>query len=969
MIGSTLGHYRIEALLGEGGMGAVYRARDTRLDRTVAIKVLTAEAAGGDASLGILREARAASGLNHPNIVTVHAVERARLSSVGAGEEPEVDFIVMECVTGEPLSRIVASGGLPIDRVFDYGQQIAAALGAAHEAGIVHRDVKAANVLVMPTGHVKILDFGIAKRSALPEDVTQQLTVDTLPGSVLAGTFGYMSPEQIGGRAADRRSDVFAAGVILYEMLTGRRPFTGDTQWAILDATVRHEPPSLKASRPDVPDDLVAVVERCLAKNPDHRYASAGDLAAALQQARSRLAAPTSFRQKRYIVLAAAAVLVAAVSVGLLMRARARDARVRSVHAALAEITRLNDEGQAVAAYRQARRALEAAPDDTQVLQVWNAMTKPRDITSAPEGASVAFRAYPATDEGWIELGTTPLKTALPIGLFRWRVTKPGYESQEFASMPGSARFQLVPSGAAPAGMVYVPKDDFLLESTGEEVALAEYWLDKFEVTNRQFKQFIDAGGYRTERYWTQPFVKDGRTLTWNEAMAQFRDATGRTGPSPWQLGAYPDGHDDYPVSGVSWYEAAAYAAYANKSLPTVYEWYNASGAFGPFSDVLKYSNFKGAGPVRVGSSGGLDPYGTYDMAGNVKEWCWNQAANDRRYVLGGAFNDAAYQFRDQDARTPFERGAGFGFRCVQRREPVRTTLLKPIATLERDPSTLKPVADEIFAGYVRLYDYDPLPLDSRIDNVDDAPAHWKHEEVSMRAAYGNERVPVHLFLPKSASPPYQVVIYMPGSDSVMLRSSQNLWMQWLEFLIRGGRAVAVPVYQGTFERRTARAAGPNATRILLVQRNQDLRRTVDYLSGRKDVDSTRIAFYGLSLGAQLAPVALVAEPRLRTGVLLAGGFETWSLPPEVDPVNFAPRVRQPVLMVNGREDFDLPYESAQVPLFHALGTPAADKRHVVFDGGHLPPRPLEIYTVILDWLDKYLGPVTPTAATGGQNH
>jgi dienelactone hydrolase len=207
----------------------------------------------------------------------------------------------------------------------------------------------------------------------------------------------------------------------------------------------------------------------------------------------------------------------------------------------------------------------------------------------------------------------------------------------------------------------------------------------------------------------------------------------------------------------------------------------------------------------------------------------------------------------------------------------------------------------------------------------------------------------------------------MPGSDSVMLRSSQNLWMQWLEFLIRSGRAVALPVYQGTFERRTARAAGPNATRTVIVQRTQDLRRTVDYLSGRRDVDASRIAFYGLSLGAQLAPVALVAEPRLRTGVLLAGGFETWSLPAEVDPVNFAPRVRQPVLMVNGREDFDLPYSSAQLPLFRALGSLPTDKQHVVFEGGHIPPRPLEVYKAILDWLDKYLGPVTPTGGTNPQ--
>ena len=218
----------------------------------------------------------------------------------------------------------------------------------------------------------------------------------------------------------------------------------------------------------------------------------------------------------------------------------------------------------------------------------------------------------------------------------------------------------------------------------------------------------------------------------------------------------------------------------------------------------------------------------------------------------------------------------------MQRHEAVRTALLKPIATLERDPSTLKPVADEIFAGYVRLYDYDPLPLDSRTDKVDTAPAHWTHEEVSIRAAYGNERVPVHLFLPKSAS------AAISGRD---LHAGQRL--RHAAFESEPVDAVARVPHQ-----RRTRGGGTRYTRapsnaewpgrrdrmphaILLVQRHQDLRRTVDYLSARKDVDPSRIAFYGLSLGAQLAPVALVAEPRLRTGVLLAGGFETWSLPPK----------------------------------------------------------------------------------------
>ena len=220
-----------------------------------------------------------------------------------------------------------------------------------------------------------------------------------------------------------------------------------------------------------------------------------------------------------------------------------------------------------------------------------------------------------------------------------------------------------------------------------------------------------------------------------------------------------------------------------------------------------------------------------------------------------------------------------------------------------------------------------------------------------------NESWP-HCFFQRTFSPPIRRSVYFPGSDALRLQSSRELWIQFLEFIIRSGRAVVYPVYQQTYERRIAVQGGQGFLRQISIQRGQDVRRTIDYLETRADIDRSRIAFYGLSLGAQLAPVYLAIEPRLRTGVLLSGGFETWVVPPETDPVNFVTRVKQPVPMVNGREDFDLPYESAQVPMFKMLGTADADKRHVVFEGGHIPPRPNEVFKEILDWLDRYMGPV-----------
>jgi formylglycine-generating enzyme required for sulfatase activity/predicted Ser/Thr protein kinase len=953
MIGSRLLHYTVEAQLGHGGMGTVYRARDTLLNRTVAIKVLELE--DREATQRLLHEARAASALNHPGSVTIHGVE----------QHAETAFIVMEYVDGRALDRLIPPDGLPVDEVLRCGIEIADAIAAAHEQGIVHRDIKPGNVMMTAGGRLKVLDFGIARRTPLATDATQTILAGTISAAgAILGTPGYMAPEQITGSPAGPQSDVFALGALLYQMVTGRPPFTGESVWATLDATVRRDPPAIASLRPGVPPRLAAIVARALAKNPDERYRSAREIRdelAALREAERGTAAAGRWRPGRIGV--AAALVVALAITGIAAWFLVRASRVRWARdTAVPEVTRLAASGDPVGAYRVAQRALTSAPDDPQVSAAWNSITHAFPLASEPSGATVAIRSLAANDEGWIVLGTTPFTARVPFGQFRWRFSKEGFDTREIAPNPYPLNITLVRSGSGPQGMVPVPPSAYELDRSRTSLALPGFWIDTYEVTNRDFKAFIDSGGYQKRDYWTQPIVSGGRTLSWNEAMALFRDRTGRPGPSTWDIGSYPDGRADWPVSGVSWYEAAAYTVFAGKTLPTVYQWRVAAGTAGIFSDMLQFSNFGGPGPAGVGVSGSLGPYGTHDMAGNVKEWVWNESSDGKRFVLGGAWFEARHQFLDEDARAPLSREPGFGFRCMRASAPVppdvQAALTAPIVTLARDLSELKPVNDDVYKAYRGLFEYDRKPLDSRVEERDDTNAHWSVERVSFTAAYGSERVPLVLFLPRSAKPPYQVAIYFPGSDATRSASSRNLYTQWLQFLVRSGRAVAFPIYQQTYERRR-QSTGPNFLREISLHRGLDLRRTVDYLETRADIDRANIAFYGISLGAQLGPVYLAIEPRLKTGVLLSGGFETWTIPPEVDPVNFAPRVTQPVLMVNGREDFDLPYDTAQVPMFNMLGTPAADKRHVVMEGGHIPPRPEAVFKEILDWLDRYLGPVT----------
>ena len=632
MAASSFGRYEILEKLGEGGMGVLYRARDTRLSRTVALKLLRSDRLDDpDRRERFVREARAASALNHPNIVTVYDIDQ---TPDGA------DCIAMEYVEGRSLDRLLAEGPLPLDDALRHAVEVARALAAAHAAGIVHRDVKPANGMLTASGQVKVLDFGLAKPTtgavAAGGETQATLTKDTgTRTGVVLGTPAYMSPEQACGEHVDARSDVFSFGAMLYEMLAGRRPFQGESVAALLSSILRDDPPPLEAVRPGIPADVAAVVTRCLARERAARYQSAGELLRALESCRARLSGPTTKRGARpwQIVAVVAALAGVGVPFGLqaLRASRERTARRET----LPEIERLVKADKLYAAFSLARRAEPLLRGDPAFDTVWRDISLFQDVHTNPPGAEVAVKEYLDPGSEWQTLGASPLGAVrLPFAYLRWRLVKPGFETVEGASLPlATQQFVLPPAGSVPAGMVRVPGGRYAYRNT-RRVALDEFWLDRFEVTNRQYREFVDQGGYRDPRHWKQPFVKDGRTLSRDEAMAVLRDATGRPGPAGWELGSYPEGQDDYPVSGVSWYEAAAYAAWAGKSLPTANHWDVARGtrtAFvrGGAAVIARLANFKDKGPAPVGSHPALMLFGEYDMAGNVREWGWNVHPSD----------------------------------------------------------------------------------------------------------------------------------------------------------------------------------------------------------------------------------------------------------------------------------------------------------------------------------------------------
>ena len=954
MIGRTISHYQVLELLGEGGMGVVYRARDTRLDRTVAIKFVRPDAASNrERRERFVREAKAASALNHPHIVTIHDIDR------DASDGAERDFIVMEYVDGRSLDDLLGTEPLPIDEALRYAVQVASALAAAHAAGIVHRDVKPANVMLTKKGEAKLADFGLAKltepQSGDEASPTLSAGLRTEHGAVL-GTPSYMSPEQAEGRPVDCRSDVFSFGSMLYQMLTGRRPFSGESHVSIRKAVLTSTPPAIRPARPEIPPDLERVVFRCLEKEREARYASGTELLVDLEQARRRAEARPPWWRRPRVAVPAALALMAVLSAGAWLWVR--NARVRWARLALPEIARLDAEDKNAAAYKLARQALPFLAGDAEAQRLWESLTWEYDVHTDPEDAAVSWKDYGDPEGEWEPLGRTPIQTIrLPTGRLRWRVEKPGFAPMEVAPLWG-LHLTLQPAGSGPKDMVFVPGGKEQIE--GKTVDRAAFWLDKFEVTNREFQAFVNAGGYRKREYWNEPFVSDGHEVSWDEAMDRLVDRTGQPGPATWEVGSYPAGEDDYPVRGVSWYEAAAFAEFAGKSLPTMHHWLAATDPFPP-TELLTLSNFDAGGPAPAGSHQGLGPFGTYDMAGNVKEWCWN-ASGEKRYILGGGWDEPVYMYLQRNAQLPFERRENYGFRCAKYEKAPAAELLAPIETVWRDYARAKPADDATFRVFQNFYAYDRTPLEPVVGKLASDSPYWTKERITMTAAYGGETLIAYLFLPKNAAPPYQTVVYFPGAGAQDLPRLMEPEMGFFDFVIRSGRAVLHPIYKNTYERRLEQPPPwpSRARRDLAVQQYQDLERSVDYLETRPDIDKERLAYYGLSWGAAMGLIVTALDERFKASVLLAGGLydsEDYGMP-EVDEMNFAPRVKTPTLMLNGRDDFFFPLELSQKPMFRLLGPKAGDKSHVLLEGGHIPTR-LALVKPTLDWLDRYLGPVT----------
>lgn len=985
--GSRVGHYEVRELIGAGGMGEVYRAVDTRLGRHVALKVLPQRVTlDPHRRARFEREARLLASLNHPNIATL----------LGFEQFDETSVLVLEFVGGQTLADRLDHHPVTLADALAVAEQVAAGIEVAHDRGIVHRDLKPGNIQLRPDGTVKLLDFGLAKafaplggEAAIAEVTATDLGMGERP---MLGTPAYMSPEQARGLPVDKRTDIWAFGCVLYELLTGRRAFPGDRVSDVIAKVIEREP-DYDALPEEITPGLRRLLERCLAKDVHRRLRDIGDAKLEIEETRAagrgdasgarhlakifRRPRLTRSRSVRYLT---SGLLVVAASAAVALLAGLESDSRWVAEEAIPQIERYLDVADWESAYAIAKQAEARDPGNRELGELWTRISWRVTIPSDPPGAAVYRQAYAATGGEWELLGQTPLKNIrIPYGLSRLRFERGGYRPMvraiggghlNWAELKGANElldmllvgpdaYRLDTTETLPADMVRVP--GWTTRVGNEYLEVNDFFIGHHEVTNAEFKTFVDAGGYRRPELW-EPVVVNGSPVPFEKAIVRFADRTGRLGPSTWEAGDYPNGREEFPVAGVSWYEAAAYARFRGAELPTAHHWQQAL-ATSMFPWLLPLSNFGGDGPRRGAESRAMSFVGAFDMAGNVREWTAT-ALGDERIILGGSWNDAYYIAGTSDtSAAPLDRSPGNGIRLAIRHDTdaVTARLAAPMHARSTVSAVLtrRPVSDDVYAAYGRIFDYKRGPLRATVLSTHTTRT-WSRERIEFDAGYRDERMLLHLYLPTGGSPPYQTVVYWPGWDTFALYDVDEYFAKQIDFVVKSGRAVAFPIYRGVFERRVGSTRvrpdfDTTAWRDNTIDAVKDLRRSIDYLETRSEINGRTLALLGYSWGGVNGPIALAHEPRLKLGVINIGLLPPMASIPEVDPLHALPRVRVPVLMFSGEFDAMVPLANAR-RYFELLGVPAADKRHRIAPGGHYVPRDILIRDT-LDWFDRYFGP------------
>ena len=617
------------------------------------------------------------------------------------------------------------------------------------------------------------------------------------------------------------------------------------------------------------------------------------------------------------------------------------------VNEIIPELIEVFDSGEISKSFIMSRDLLKRYPNNEIIKNYYSKSSRYVKLKTDKQGIDVSVM-YPG-DSTYNYIGKTPIDSFVVPNNYQYHYLKFNYDNAEFIERSRNNHDYRFPENTIeiPRGhkafLGITPRFMWLQGLDFENINIESFSIAENEVSNKDFQEFVDAGGYENRIYWDFPYQVGSKTYDFNSTIKMFTDRYGKPGPSNWAYGQFPAGLDNYPVTGVSWFEARAYAKFKNLKLPNIYEWAYASGVSENFMNVNQYvtrnSNYNSTQLREVSNE--LGSYnGLNNIGGNIKEWTLNpNGDNQEKFsIMGGAYNEPSYTFNNYYSLSPFDRSIGNGFRLSKNLTNGQSELDNDIIPeFKRNFYKIEDISDEVFNVYKSQFDYNSQPLNSKTSNIENFQDGYSAQIFEMETTYeSDEKLFGYVVFSNRFKDKYDPIIIYPNASSIGSNTDTNLPNQLLnrfKYLIDEGYAVIHPIYHNTYSReKTHNTFWPNDSekyKNTIIKIGQDYKRSLDYIESRNDFNFENLSYFGYSWGSTTSNYLLAIDDRIKAAVLCVGGLMMQKSKKEVEAHYYVRRIKTPILHIVGKEDGIFGFEESYKPWKELIGT-AKDKLKLI---------------------------------------
>ncbi len=615
------------------------------------------------------------------------------------------------------------------------------------------------------------------------------------------------------------------------------------------------------------------------------------------------------------------------------------------------ELIQIYDDGKIAESFLKSRHLLDKYPNNEIIKSYFNKSSKYTFLKTDTDGVDVSVKY--AKDSTYTYLGKTPLDSFLTPNTW-------GNQSHKLKLVHNNIEYELNGNDSHnyrfPDPSVKIPKDHkaflgadswmFLQGLNFEDIKLKSFSIGINEISNKKYQEFVDAGGYENQSYWDFPYQVGDKIYDFNSTIKLFVGKYGKLGPSNWSYGKFPSGLENHPVTGISWFEARAYAKFKNLTLPNIFQWTYASGIPENFmtvnQSVTKQSNYDSSQLREVSNSSG-SYNGLNNIGGNAKEWALNpNGKNKEKYsIMGGAFNESPYTFNNYYSSSPFDRTIGNGLRLSKNLTNNQSDLDNEIIPdFQRNFDDLDDVSDEVFEVYKSQFDYNK-PLNSKTTNIENFQEGYTAQKFELETTYeSDEKLTGYIVFSNKFKNKYDPVIVFPNAGSIGNNNDSGFPNLGLKHLLDEGYAIIHPMYYNTFNRektiRTFWASDSNDYKDAIIKIGQDYKRTLDYIESRNDFNFDNMSYFGYSWGSTTSNYLLAIDDRIKAAVICVGGLMLQKSKKEVEAHYYVRRIKTPILHIIGKEDGIFGYEENYKPWKKLIGTPKDKLKLIELDNvGH----------------------------------